>query len=227
MRCINRHIVSILLYSYPMPCATAPSPLLSASLLARLRAAGGLDKCLAPEGMEHSPYRVLSYHSVISFDSPAGQYALVRRTQRVRFLQHDVRAVLDHVWGDGVPIAHYDHNSGQLEDTFVDRGIRHLVIGLLRRAQRGDVRTFQVEQLAIAGFAAADEWLETKIDHPTDVLSREVRFPIERPCRWAELHAGPVRMIIPVRRGRDGRTRIRFRVYRPVENLSYCLHWRW
>ncbi len=210
-----------------MPCATAPSPLLSLTLVARLRAAGGLDKRLAPEGLEHSPYRILSYRSVVSFDSPAGQYALVQRTQRVRFLQNDVRAVLDHVWGDGVPIAHYDHSAGQLEENFVDRNMRHLVIGLRRRARRGDVRTFQVERLAIAGFAAADEWLETVIDHPTDALSREVRFPIERPCRWAELHAGSVRMRIPVRRGHDGRTGIRFRVYRPVENLSYCLHWRW
>lgn len=210
-----------------MPSVTAPSPFLSASLLARLRSTDRLDKRLAPEGFGHSPYRVMSYRSIVSFDSPAGQYAFVRRMQQVQFLQDGVTAVLDHVWGDGVPVAHYDHSAGQLEGSFVDRGVRHLLIGLKRRARRGEVRTFDVERLAIAGFTAPEEWLETIIDHPAEHLSREVVFPIERPCQRAVLHAGSQRMTLPVRRDRAGRTRIRFTVYRPVESLSYCLRWRW
>lgn len=207
--------------------AEIPPPLLSAAVIRQLRDAPTLRTAIFPGGLLTSPYRVLRYQSTVTLETASGSIATIRRHQDVVFLHDGVAAVLDHVWGDGVPLTAYDHSAGTLEETLRDGRRRHLVIGLRRRARRGDRRTFAVERIAMAGFLQRDEYVDTIIDHPADHLSREILFPRARPCQKAFLIAGAVRLPLPVQHAPDGRTIVRFTAHAPIQDLCYRIRWRW
>src|SRR5437763_645952 len=85
-----------------------------------------------PEDPGNGPYRVLDYQAILTLEDPRGSVATFRRRQAVEFLQAGVSAILDHAWGDGILLTHYQHSAGPLEDSFKDGRCRHLVIGLER-----------------------------------------------------------------------------------------------
>src|SRR5262245_48042183 len=91
-----------------------------------------LRRALLPQGIRISPYDVLDYRATLVLHDVKGAKATFHRTQKVRFLQDGVRAILDHAWGDGILLTHYEHSAGPLEDSFMDHGRRHLVIDLKR-----------------------------------------------------------------------------------------------
>ncbi len=53
---------------------------------------------LQPEGPLISPYEILDYRSVLVLEDEKGTRAVFQRTQRVKFLQDGVEAILDHFW---------------------------------------------------------------------------------------------------------------------------------
>src|SRR4051812_23477295 len=77
---------------------------------------------LLPEGPIGSPYEILDYRATLILDDPAGRRATFRRTQRIRFLQEGVAAILDHFWGDGVQLVAYRNTAGSIGDSFKDQG---------------------------------------------------------------------------------------------------------
>src|SRR5438046_31604 len=83
---------------------------------------------LLPDGLETSPYEVLDYEATLVLRDPAGRTATFQRTQRIRFLQDGVSAILDHFWGDGLLLADYSQSAGAIGEAFQDEGHRHLVI---------------------------------------------------------------------------------------------------
>jgi hypothetical protein len=174
-----------------------------------------------------SPYEILDYHATLVLDDPEGRRATFHRTQRVRFLQDGVSAILDHFWGDGVQLGGYRHSAGPIGDSFKDAGRRHLVINLERPMRRGETLTFGVERTAMVGFTADHEWLETTIDHPIHRLTREIVFPSERPCRSADLVIGDRVMPLEPIRLPDGRTMIRVHVPDPKADTPYTICWSW
>ena len=182
---------------------------------------------LLPDGLIGSPYEILDYRATLVLHDPEGRRATFRRTQRVRFLQDGVAAILDHFWGDGVQLANYRHTAGPIADSFKDRGRRHLVIDLERPMGGGETLSFEVERTAMVGFTAAEEWLETTIDHPIRRLTRTIIFPHERPCRSARLVVGERVLPLAVKQLRDGRTAVQVRIANPQADTPYTIHWSW
>lgn len=198
-----------------------------ATLNCRALATPGLRRRLRPEGPASTAYETLSYAAELILLDPAGHQALVRRTEQVRFLQAGVTAILDHYWGDGIPLTEYHHTAGTLAESFHEDDRRYLVIDLPRPMRRGETLTFEVERTALVGFTADEEWLETTIDRPIHHLDQRIVFPRKRPCQWAELHVAgctiPLRPIV----GADGRTRLHYTVPEPETATPYLVHWRW
>lgn len=182
---------------------------------------------LLPEGLVGSPYEILEYHATLDLVDPQGSEAVFRRTQRIRFLQEGVAAVLDHLWGDGVQVVGYDHTAGPIRESFQDEGVRHLVIDLPHPMQRGETYAFSVTRTARSAFTQAEEWLETTIDHPITMFHQEIFFPKERPCQAAALVIGDqVEQLTPVTL-EDGRARLEVTRTKPPTDTPLIIRWRW
>lgn len=206
---------------------TEPKPVVSPLVYARVLSAKRLARRLLPEGIYSSPYEVLDYDATLTLHDAQGMQATFQRKQRVRFLQDGVSAILDHAWGDGVLLTHYDHSAGRLAGSYKDQGRRHLVIQLERPMRRGETLEFMVRRTGAANFTNGEEWLETTIDHPVCHLTRRVVFPKDRPCKHATLYAEGRTVLLPVESLPDGTTQVIFETTRPMAHEPYLLRWSW
>ncbi len=205
----------------------APSPFVSNSTYALISSSPRLKGGLLPGGLLTSPYEILDYDATLTLDDPMGISATFQRTQKIRFLQDGVSAIMDHMWGDGVVVTHYDNNAGRLDDSFKDGGYRHLVVNLKRSMGKGETIAFEVVRKAMVGFTKNEEWLETRIDHPTKRMIRSVVFPRERPCLYAILQYDGLEVPLPVMKLAGGKTLVRFDVHKPNIDTPYTVRWSW
>lgn len=210
-----------------MAVRPVPAALISPRIYALILTTPRLRRRLLPGGLVTSPYEILDYDATLVLHAPQGRWATFQRTQRIRFLQDGVSAILDHAWGDGILLTGYRNSAGQLERTLRDEGRRHLVVALKRPMKQGEELFFRVERTARAGFTDAEEWLETVLDHPVERLSRTIIFPPDRPCRAAILRSGDAVTPLPIIPLPDGRTCVRFEVLGPSAHVIYAVHWVW
>ena len=177
-------------------------------------------------------YDILAYESTLHLADPQGKLATVRKHQRVRFLQNDVAAFQDIVYGDGQLFRHYKVSPGVAVDRYRDGDRWHVLISMRATKNRGDVEDFYVERSIEDGFALKDEWWEIELRHPTRWLRLAVIFPKERPCSSASLSQrsrhrmwmlGPENFtLLP-----DGRRKLHWETkdVRPLE--VYTVRWSW
>lgn len=133
-----------------------------------------------PQGLASSPYEILDYNVTLTLRDSEGMRATFRRHQEIAFLQDRVSGMLDHMWGHGVMITQYHTDVGDLEDSILDDGRRHLVVGFRRPMGTGERMAFDVERSTMVGFTKGHEWTATNLDHPTHRLRSRVVFP-----RWS------------------------------------------
>ncbi len=203
------------------------APLVSDRIYALISSSPRLKGMLLPGSLLTSPYEILDYDATLTLDDPEGIRATFQRTQNIRFLQDGVSAILDHMWGDGVVATLYDNNAGRLGDSFKDGDHRHLVINLRRSMGKGETLAFEVVRKAMVGFTKNEEWLETRIDHLTKRLIRNVVFPKQRPCLYATLQHDGLEIPLPVMKLAGGKTLVRFDVHRPSIDTPYTVRWSW
>ncbi len=200
---------------------------ISAKVAALILGSPRLRQQLLPEGPLISPYEILDYRSVLVLEDEKGSKAVFHRTQRIKFLQDGVEAILEHFWGDGVLVVDYQHSAGRIADSFKDEGRRHLVIELPRPMHAGEELTFTVQRTVLEGFRGAHEAVETTLDHPIHKLSRAIMFPKGRPCRGAKLVAGVGEDALSIAMAAKGLTIISTRVGNPRPYTPYTIDWSW
>ena len=61
-----------------------------------------------------SPYEVLDYDVTLDLRDKTGKRADYIKRKKVRILQDHIRAIDDHAWGDGNPVARYEAKPGAL-----------------------------------------------------------------------------------------------------------------
>lgn len=186
-----------------------------------------LQQMLLPQGILTSPYEVLDYDATLTLHDTHGIRATFQRSQQIRFIQDGVAGILDHAWGEGILLTNYQHSAGQVEDSFKDQGVRHLVIELQRPMWRGEELSFQVEREAMESFTKAQGILETTIDHPIKQLRRRILFPKARPVQQATLECEGKSFRLPIARLQDGRTAVGFKLAHPRQNTPYTVRWSW
>ncbi len=186
-----------------------------------------LRQSIVPQGLALSPYEILDYNATLTLHDERGVKATFQRTQKVRFLQQGVSAILDHAWGEGVLVANYHHSAGPLEDSFKDQGRRHMVIGLEREMGQGETLEFSVSRTAMEAFTRDEGVLETTIDHPVTRLRRSIIFPKRRAVRRAILEGESESRELPVIHLGNGGTMIRVVIPDPKAGVAYVIRWTW
>ena len=177
-------------------------------------------------------YEILSYESSLDLTDAQGKRAIVRKQQRVRFLQNDIAAFQDFAYGDGQIFAGYKVSPGVAADRYRDGDRWHVLISLRATKNRGDVEDFLLERTIEDGFKNEEEWWQVELRHPTRWLRLSIVFPKERPCRSASLvqrsrhrtwELGPEHFTkLP-----DGHQQLRWETVniRPLE--VYTVRWTW
>lgn len=204
-----------------------PATVVSARAYAFILSSRRLQRKLLPEGLARSPYEILDYDVTLTLRDREGIRATFRRRQEVAFLQNRVSGMLDHMWGHGVLITQYHTDAGDLEDSILDEGRRHVVVGFKRPMGVGERLAFHVERTAMVGFTKGQEWTATTLDHPTRRLRSQIVFPKARPVLQATLSFEGRERSLPVLWRKDGRSVIRFAVDRPRAYTAYTVHWSW
>src|SRR3954471_9681415 len=87
----------------------------SARIYATILTSPQLKRMLLPEGLTQSPYEILDYHVRLILHDVPGMRATFFRSQKVRFRQRGVSALLDHAWGSGVVMTGYHNDAGPIE----------------------------------------------------------------------------------------------------------------
>jgi len=183
-------------------------------------------------GREQGIYDVLEHHTILELKDTKGEVAMVKRQQKVRFLQNYVAAITDHAWGDGEIFAEYDCLPGVPVDFYQD-GSRHTVLISLREAKsRGDVLKFVIRRKIVGGFRKPDESWETAIYHRIRHLSISIVFPKERRCQKATVTQRSTSKTVALGRENlrflgDGRQTLTWEIRNPRLHDRYSLKWRW
>ena len=177
-------------------------------------------------------YTILAYESTLELLDGQGQRALARKHQQVRFLQNDITAFEDIVYGDGDIFAGYTIAPGEAVDCYRDGDRWHVLVSLRQTKNRGDVDDFYVERMVQDGFLREEEWWQIELRHPVQRLSLTVLFPRARHCRTASMNrrsrhqtselGAEYWTVLP-----DGRQQLRWEA-KEIEPLEiFTLRWTW
>lgn len=177
-------------------------------------------------------YEVLEYESQLELKTKTGRSALATKRQRVRFLQDNIIAYQDQVWGDGDIFADYRCSPGKAVDRYREGHRHHVLISLRETKQRGDIAEFHIERQIRNGFTHATEQWQTEVNHPTHRLSVSVIFPKSRRPKQLTLieqnstntyPLGPEhRNTLP-----DGREKVTWTTDTPRLYEAYIIRWKW
>jgi hypothetical protein len=152
--------------------------------------------------------------------------------QRVKFLQDQILAFEDYVWGDGELFARYRVSPGVAADRYQESDRWTVLISLREAKQRGDVQDFHIERVVKNGFTQAEEWQQAEIRHHTRSLRLAIIFPQARPCRRASIRLRRRNQAITLGQEHfqqlpDGRQLLSWTTsnVRPLE--VFTLRWQW
>lgn len=132
-------------------------------------------------------YEILDYESTLELCDIEGRVAIFQKRQRVKFLQNNIIAFEDYVWGDGEVIAEYKCAPGVVADRYQEGDRWNVLISLRETKHKGDITEFHIERLEKQSFTKADEWQQTEIRRRTRRLQMNIIFPQGRRCQRAIL----------------------------------------
>jgi len=184
------------------------------------------------QGREQGIYDVLEHHTILELKDTKGEVVVVKRQQKVRFLQNYVAAITDHAWGDGEILAEYECSLGVPVDFYQD-GSRHTVLISLREAKsRGDLLKFVIRRKIVGGFCKPDECWETEVYHRTRHLSVAIIFPQGRRCRRATVTQRSANKTVALEPKQfrflgDARQQLSWEIRNPRLHDRYSLRWEW
>jgi len=182
----------------------------------------------ADEGM----YEVLDYEFTLELLDKKGERAVVRKRERVRYLQNSIMAYQDQAWGDGKILINYRCTPGVPVDQYRPGQKTYILISLREVKNRGDEDEFSIEWEAQNGFTRSTELWAAEVSHRTRRLKVEVIFPQSRPpVRTALVETTAQRVTAlgqnALRQLADGRYTLAWETNRPRLYETYALRWDW
>jgi hypothetical protein len=182
----------------------------------------------AHEGM----YEVLEHDLILELTDIKGETAVIRRRQKVKFLQDNILAYQDQAWGDGNIFADYKCSPGVPVDRYREGYLYRVLISLRGTRQRGDIEEFHIERTAKDGFTEDVETLEVGIFQKTHVLSLSLIFPASRLPRSVKLiERNTTKTIVleaeHMKQLPDGRLQVSWSTKKPRLFEAYILRWEW
>lgn len=183
---------------------------------------------LATEGT----YEVLDYGIRLELKDPEGKHALVRKREKVKYLQNNIIAFQDQAWGDGKILQNYRCKPGVPVDKYRLGYKTHILISLRGVKNRGDVDEFNIQWGISRGFLSPTGFWGTDVDHRTALVRVEVAFPKSRPPVKASVLEKNLQRISPISIDQliqlpDGRWQIAWEKTKPRRYEQYILRWEW
>ena len=97
-------------------------------------------------------YESLSLSIELDLCDATGELAIVRRTQRVRFLTEESGVVRAVVWGEGEPLAGYRVTGAELLSVRREGSKRVVLLGLPANPGKGETTTVRTDRTIRGGF---------------------------------------------------------------------------
>lgn len=132
-------------------------------------------------------YEILEYDAAFTILDAQGRRAVLKKQQKVRFLQENVIAFQDYAWGDGSHFKRYRCTPGKVVDRYREGDRFNILVSLRETKAKGDVETFYIEHHMLNAFTEGEEWCQVEIRHRTRRLKLSVTFPKDRHCISAQL----------------------------------------
>ncbi len=178
-----------------------------------------------------APYEVLEQDQVYDLYDPDGQEAVHRRRFKIRFLQNDVIAIREYIWGDGPHIArNYTCRPGRIVDIHRYGPYWQALIALDEVKNRGDAGEYCSSRQLIGSFTSENEWVSLLIKHRTEKAAITVIMPEGRPAnRWfLTTDFGTTEIPHGVEEAyTQNRQHLVVRLNRPPVNQNFTLRWEW
>ena len=89
-------------------------------------------------------YEVLEHDVTLELLDAKGKRALIRKRQKVHYLQNNIMAYQDQAWGDGQILAKYQCSPGVEVDRYESGRETQILISLREMKERGDVDVFNI-----------------------------------------------------------------------------------
>jgi hypothetical protein len=218
-----------------MPSAnenTPPSSILSLNWISlAIELYRGLEQFL--KGPRHEGiYEILEYDCTLELIDPKGDLALLKKRQRVRFLQDNVIAFQDLVWGEGRVLVDYDCSPGTPVDRYQNGDRWNVLISLRETKSSGDIEEFFIQRRIKRGFTQKEEWWQTEMQHQTRWLRHCIIFPKKRRCQRAVLVEKTKNRTTVFSAEHfadlpDGRQILTWENKKPRRFETYTIQWRW
>ena len=142
---------------------------------------------LWPSKQSQGMYEILDYDITLELADHKGETAIVKKQQRVKFLQDEIISFPDYAWGDGKIFADYQCSPGVVVDKYQEGDRWNILISLRETKHSGDTEEFYIERTVKHGFTKSEENLQTEIRHQTKRLKETIIFPRNRRCQRAVL----------------------------------------
>lgn len=177
---------------------------------------------------EHS-YENISLRFALTIEDSKGRRATLLREQEVRFLTSEAGVVRDLVWGEGEREVGY-RASGARTVARRKEGMTNVVwLGLPAKPVAGEKAVVRSTRRIVDGLRADEEYLEVRVERPTERLNMRVVFPRERPPKVISLAGeGPrKRLQLRPRFMPDGRAVVSWRTNEVKSRETHRIRWTW
>ncbi|MSP12836.1 MAG: hypothetical protein EXR62_07750 [Chloroflexi bacterium] len=181
-----------------------------------------------PEGV----YEILDFDCTLELKDVKGEVAIFKRWQKVKFLQDDVIAFQDRIWGEGKILADYKCSPGVEADRYQEGDRWNILISLRETKNSGDVENFYIERTVHNGFTKREEWQQSDVLYNTRHIKLSTIFPKHRHCQRAvlvERNRNRTRVLGPEYFSElpDGRQVLVWEMKNPRRFETYTIKWRW
>lgn len=177
-------------------------------------------------------YEILDYEAELELLDPAGDKAVFRKQQKVKFLQDNVIAFEDYAWGDGEILTDYKCSPGVVVDCYQEGDRWNILISLRETKSKGDIEEFYIERVERATFRRNEEWLQTEIRRYTHHVKLRIIFPATRRCRRAIVQQRIHHRVVELGREAfhtlpDGRQLVTWETTKVRPYELFTIRWQW
>lgn len=177
-------------------------------------------------------YEVLDYECTLELKDEEGRIAIIRKTEKVRYLQDYIITYQDQAWGSGNIFLDYKCSPGIPVDEYQTGHNTYKLISLREVKNKGDIDKFNIEWKMKNGFLKSVSSWGTAINQRTKKVTTKVIFPKERPPQRISIFesnlqrtrvlAAEAHQKLP-----DGRSMVVWEKESPRLYEDYILSWEW
>lgn len=178
-------------------------------------------------------YEILT--SELTWDIESQTKASVTKNNQVRFIQNNVLAIPDYIWGDGKLKPQYTCNRGTKVREIQEGSRTCVVLAMDRMYKRDEEVALTIKREVLDAFNGDDEWIEVQPLAGTPDLTLDIRWPSARPVKDVTLTTTNARRnkrsVSPPLDGdlqwHGGRQRFVKRFRRPSADEVLRIDWKW